>query len=133
MSLWLFLELNSLLMHRSYKLSLVLTILYFTIDVGDFMLMTIFGFWRNFDIETFFGCWCPTLVLEKIGNVGDENGQNRHQHLKVIANTFRPQHPSPTSMLPARTSKIFQIQLRLKWFCVDVDQLGVFERSFLRF
>ena len=28
MSLWLFLELNSLLMHRSYKLSSVATILY---------------------------------------------------------------------------------------------------------
>ena len=26
-------------------------------------------------------------------DVGDENDVNRHQHLKVVANTFRLQHP----------------------------------------
>ena len=34
----------------------------------------------------------------EIEDVGDKNGQNRHQHLKVVANTFRLQHPSPTSV-----------------------------------
>ena len=35
---------------------------------------------------------------KKIEDVGDENDQNRHQHLNVVANTFRLQNPSPTSM-----------------------------------
>ena len=47
-------------------------------------------------------CWCLTLILEDRGcnilNVGDETVKNRHQHLKVVANTFRLQHLSPTSM-----------------------------------
>ena len=30
-------------------------------------------------------------------DVNDENGQNRHQHLKVVANHFRLQRPSTTS------------------------------------
>ena len=28
-----------------------------------------------------------------IDDVGDENSRNRHQHLKVVVNTFRLQHP----------------------------------------
>ena len=28
----------------------------------------------------------------------DQKGQNGHQHLIVLTNTFRLQHPSPTSM-----------------------------------
>ena len=35
--------------------------------------------------------------------VGDQNGQNRHQHLKVVTNTCCLQHPSPTSMLPSNS------------------------------
>ena len=35
---------------------------------------------------------------KKIIDVGDQNCENRHQHLKVVVNTFRLQHPSPTSM-----------------------------------
>ena len=31
-------------------------------------------------------------------DVGDKNGENRHQHLKLVASTFRLQHPSQTSM-----------------------------------
>ena len=31
-------------------------------------------------------------------DVGDQNDQNCHQHLKVVTNTFCLQHPSPTSM-----------------------------------
>ena len=34
----------------------------------------------------------------KIDDVGDENGKNPKKHLKVVANTFRLQHLSPTSM-----------------------------------
>ena len=36
-------------------------------------------------------CWCSTLM---------QNGQNRHQQFIAVTNTFRLQHPSPTSMLP---------------------------------
>ena len=38
--------------------------------------------------------------LVTIVDVGDQNGQNRHQHFEVITNTLRRQHPAPTSMLP---------------------------------
>ena len=33
-------------------------------------------------------------------------GQNRHQHLKVFANAFRLQHPSPTSLKPIHIYEI---------------------------
>ena len=33
-----------------------------------------------------------------IENVGDENGQNRHQHLKVVTDTFRLQHRIVTNI-----------------------------------
>ena len=36
-------------------------------------------------------------LCSKKEDAGDENGQNRHQNLKVFANTFRLQHPSSTS------------------------------------
>ena len=39
----------------------------------------------------------PRLILKDRG-CGDEIGQNLHQHLKVVANIFRLQHPSPTSV-----------------------------------
>ena len=66
------------------------------IDVGDFMLVTICGCWSRYwwhllNVGARRLCW-------KIEDIGDENGQIRRQHLKVVANTFRPQHPSPTSM-----------------------------------
>ena len=33
-------------------------------------------------------------------DVGDQNGQNRHQHLIVVTTTFRLQNPSPKFMSP---------------------------------
>ena len=47
-------------------------------------------------LVTSFVCWCPTLMLRE--DVGDKNDKNRHQHLKVVGNTFCLQHPSSTSM-----------------------------------
>ena len=41
-------------------------------------------------------------LCQKSEDVGDENGQNRHQHLEVVANTSSLQHPSPTSLKPIR-------------------------------
>ena len=62
------------------------------VDVGDFMLVTEFRcWWHLFNVGA--QRWCL-----KIEDVGDENSQNRHQHLKVVSNTFRLQHQSRTSM-----------------------------------
>ena len=38
---------------------------------------------------------------------GDQNGENCHQHLIIVINTFRIQHPSPKSMLPIRINFLF--------------------------
>ena len=63
-------------------------------DVGDDFGMTV----------TEFRCWWHLLdvgarrLCKQIVDVVDQNSQNRHQHLKVVINTFRFQHPSPTSM-----------------------------------
>ena len=44
---------------------------------------------------------CARCLCKMIVDVGDRNGQNRHQYLIVITNTFPLQHPSPTSMWPS--------------------------------
>ena len=71
------------------------------IDVGDKRMLATLSWWQFLDVSdrisilvTSFGCWCPTLMLE---DVRDKNGQNRYQYLKVVANIFCHQHPSPTS------------------------------------
>ena len=38
-------------------------------------------------------------------DIGDKDGTNRHQHLKVVINTFRLQHSLPTSMSPIGSKK----------------------------
>ena len=45
-------------------------------------------------------------------DVGDQKGQNRHQHLKVVTNTFCLQHPSPTS-IGTKIKIIFQRMLKV--------------------
>ena len=52
-------------------------------DVGDIFWMLV----PDANVDS--GCWW-------------QNG--RHQHLKVVTNSFRLQHPSPTSMLPNRVA-----------------------------
>ena len=49
----------------------------------------------EFDIGDNFWMLIPDAYIK---NDGDENGQIRHQHLKVFANTFHHQDPSPTSV-----------------------------------
>ena len=68
--------------------------------------------WTFLDVRILvasFECWCPTLMqklsLYYIVDVGDQNGQNRHHHLKVVANTFRHQDPSQTSVTNIDESK----------------------------
>ena len=65
------------------------------VNVGDFMWITIFRrLWQNFYI----GDLLRMLLLDSYTqeNVGDENGKNRHQRLKVGTNTFRLHNPSVT-------------------------------------
>ena len=45
--------------------------------------------------------WCLTPMLKDKWSWW-RNGRNRHRHLKVVANTFRLQDLSPTSMQPIR-------------------------------
>ena len=57
-------------------------------------------------------CWCQRInchllckkiiltLCEKQADVDDKNGQNRHQHLLFVTNTFRLQHRSSASLLP---------------------------------
>ena len=65
-------------------------------DISDKWIMaTIFGsWWHNFNISDTFWMFVSdaTPLSKKIEVVSDENGQNRHQHLKVV------KHPSTTSM-----------------------------------
>ena len=61
------------------------------------MSVTILGrWWQNFDDGDIFGMLDANVI--KVVDVGDQNGQNRHQHLIVVTNTIRLEHPSPTSM-----------------------------------
>ena len=74
------------------------------IDGDDKRMLVTFCWWHsvgeNFRVDfmlvTSFGCWCPMLMIKE--NVGNKNGQKRHQHLKVVSNRFRLPHPSPTPM-----------------------------------
>ena len=80
------------------------------------MILVTSGYWWQFlssddrisILATSFECWYPKLMLKDrrfhhiFRHIGDENGQNRHQHLKFVANIFRLQHPSSTSLLPTK-------------------------------
>ena len=62
------------------------------------MLVTIFGYWcRYFVIDDIFWMLVPAAYIKR-EDVDDENGQKRHQHLKIVTNAFGLQHPSPTLM-----------------------------------
>ena len=73
-------------------------------EAGDKWMLVTSGFWSQVDVGggisilvTSFGCSYPTSMLkDTVGDVGDEDGKNRHDHLKVVA--FRHQHPTPTSV-----------------------------------
>ena len=56
-------------------------------DVGDVKFVTEVGV-RIPILVTFFECWCPNLC-KKMVVVADQNGQNSHQHLEIVTNTFR--------------------------------------------
>ena len=62
------------------------------VDVGDFVLVTILDVSDRISIlVTSFGCWCPALMLK-------DRGCSWQNHLKIVANKFRLQHLSPTSV-----------------------------------
>ena len=67
--------------------------------VGDFILVTIFGcWWQKFDIGNIFWRWLPVAYVKRLRMLVTKPSQNCHQHLKIVTNTFRLQHPSQTSM-----------------------------------
>ena len=62
-------------------------------NVGDLKLVTIFmGGNRISMLITSFECWWPTPIL-KDSDVGDQNGQNHHQHL-IVVSELSPTHVS---------------------------------------
>ena len=70
-------------------------------DIGDIVMPVLDVGDRISVLVALFECWCPKLILElMIVNVADQNARNRHQHLIVVINSFRLQHPSLTSMSP---------------------------------
>ena len=48
-------------------------------------------------------------------NVGNENGQNRHQQLKFVANTFRVQYPSSTLV-------IIYLYTEIRFIIIEITQ-----------
>ena len=79
---------------------------------ADLKLMTVFGCCQNFDFSDIFWILVPD-DNKKIVDVGDQKGQNRHQHLIVVTNTFRLQHPSPTSMKPIEITLRMLVSLKI--------------------
>jgi len=65
------------------------------------MLVTSRCFWLKNDddlwmLVIFYDCGCLRLILK---DVGDQNGHHPHKHpIYIVINTFRLQHPSPTTM-----------------------------------
>ena len=93
---------NSLSKNRIFNMNYSLGIHFYNVFgyriVDDKWMLVTLSWWQFWDripiLVTSFGCWCPTLMLE---DVRDKNGQNRDQYLKVVANIFCLQYPSPTS------------------------------------
>ena len=81
------------------------------IDVGDKWMLLTLSWWQFLDVGARRQCL-------KIEDVGNEIGQNGHQHLKVVTNTIRLQHPSSKSM-SAKFSIFFIsiIEILIKIFC----------------
>ena len=75
-------------------------------DVGNLKLITISGcWWLNFNVGD--------ILCKNIVDVGDQKDQTRHQHLKVVTNTSRLQHPSPTSMKPIEITLRMLVSLKI--------------------
>ena len=58
-------------------------------------------------LVTIIGCWWQNFYLGNIFwmLVSDKNGQNRHQRLSVVTDTFRLQHRFPNSNLENKTQQ----------------------------
>ena len=91
----------------------------------DFLNIFLFTFWvtvmllTSWWLVTSSKCW-PRRQCKKILGVGDQKGQNRHRHLREVSNTFRPQHPSPTSMSP--TFRVYIMVKRSKLLSWNINE-----------
>ena len=80
--------------------------------VCDKLMLLTLCWWQFWGVDD----WITILVTSfdirrlssKIKDVGDENGQNCHQHLKLFSNSFCLQYPSPTS--------VFDCCVSFSWF-----------------
>ena len=82
------------------------------------MLVTEFRYWwhlLNVGVRRF---------CNKIMNVGDQNGQKRHQHLIFDTITFCLQHPSPKSVKP--DNDLTNQRTRLFW-AMHTSKCNIFE------
>ena len=64
------------------------------------------------------------LVTECWLDVSEKNGQNRNQNLIVVTNTFRLQHPSPTSMFPCSRPKFWKTHPITRWMSFPEVELS---------
>ena len=90
------------------------------------------SWWHLLNVST--RCSCKNIV-----EVGDQNGQICHQNLQVVPETFRLQHPSPTSLWPPHTFETMLLRLYkdYRWFKIaqsrakhpenDIYNVGVFD------
>ena len=69
-------------------------------DVGDNVMSVTLWWWQILDIGDRFNMLGTIFVMLVILSVSNWSPRSKigHQHLKVVTNTFRLQHPSPTSM-----------------------------------
>ena len=77
-------------------------------NASDSMVVKIFGrWWQNFGIGDILRMLVPDIMLE------DQNGQNRHQHLKAVANAFHLQHQCSQQKFVVRNSTLKIIKIRI--------------------
>ena len=96
-------------------------------DRATVMLVT-FWYWRLTAGDNFIMFATELRSWWHLVDVGDQNGQTRHQHLKIFTNTFRLQYPSPTSMKPKDWPRSIPILLdenvfeNTNFICVSFDK-----------
>ena len=71
-------------------------------------------------------------------DVGDQNGLTCHQHLKGVTNTFRLQHPSPTSMFQYSTSvklnwKSSVFELMLDFLQTTFSNINIYLKTYISY
>ena len=89
--------------------------------------------WGFMLVTEFWCCWhllniCERRMFKKTTDVGDQNRQNRHQHVKVVTNTVRLQHPSVSAFKNMFWHSRFLKTVRKVWVWYT---LSFYSRAFL--